>query len=447
MTKAARWLIGAVLSLVFIPGSVFASLEAGSVTFESLSSPPFYFKATVGYEIFAPGDATSPAPSATDFTYAYTLTNQLAAPPAGSINVPVDRLAIGVGSSASITATSSTGAGVPPSGIDTSVPTKVQFQFFASSLNPGDSSNKLIMHSPNGPGDVTATVAFSGFSDDQLLRGPFTLPTKNFACYDVNKVEVEIEKNKAGKDKLEIQKGAISFNSGDSFDPASDIVQLDLNNGDFSLSIPAGSFEQKGSKADYKYKTGSGVVPQVKFRLNLDKAEWSVKVKKTDLSLFMGATNLTVTLMVGDVKGQTTVPLTVHKENTNEQELEFKRSPRFECPKLRADDSSAVNDVSGLGHGHHRRSCMSSFTVTYRMGQPDQEVLSLFGGDIGHPETTLITTAGPSATFHTSCSQCLQCGQTDVSGEFTITEISDATGKMTSRCGNVDPSCDITPTQ
>ena len=447
MKKAVSWLMGAVLSLAFIPGSVLASMEAGSVTFENLASPPFYFKATVGYEIFAPGDAASPAPSATDFTYVYTLTNQLAAPPAGSINVPVDRLAIGVGSSASITATSSIGTGIPPSGIDTSVPTKVEFQFFSPSLNAGDSSNKLIVHSPNGPGDVAATVAFSGFSDDQLLRGPFTLPTKNFACYDVNKVEVEIEKNKAGKDKLEIQKGAISFNAGDSFDPATDIVQLDLNNGDFSLSIPAGSFEQKGSKADYKYKTGSGVVPEVKFRLNLDKAEWSVKVKKTDLSLFMGATNLTVTLMVGDVKGQTTVPLTVHKDNASEQELEFKRSPRFECPKLRADDSSAANDVSGLGHGHHRRSCMSSFTVTYRMGQPDQEVMSLFGGDIGHPETTLITTAGPSATFNTSCNQCLQCGQTDVSGDFTITEISDATGKMTSRCGNVDPSCDITPTQ
>jgi len=447
MMKASRWLVGAVLALSFVPASVFASLEAGSVTFESLSSPPFYFKATVDYEIFAPGDATSPAPSATDFTYAYTLTNQLAAPPAGSINVPVDRLDIGVGSSASITSTGNTGAGIPPSGVDTGIPSVVGFQFFAPSLNAGDSSNQLIIHSPNGPGDVTATVAFSGFSDDQLLRGPFTLPAKDFACYDVNKVEIEIKKNKAGKDKLEIQKGAISFNSGDVFDPASDIVKLDLNNGDFSLSIPAGSFEQKGSKADYKYKTGSGVVPEVKFRLNLDKAEWSVKIKKTDLSLFLGATDLSVTLMVGDVKGQTSVPLTPEKDNADEQELEFKRSPRYECPKLRPDDSSAANDVSGLGHGHHKRSCMSSFTVTYRMGQVDQEIISLFGGDIGHPETALITTAGPSATFHTSCSQCLQCGQTDASGDFTITEISDATGKMTSRCGNVDPSCDITPAQ
>lgn len=442
--RAARWLMGAVLSLGFIPIAVSASLEAGSVTFESLGSPPFYFKTTVGYEIFAPGDATSPAPSATDFTYSYTLTNQLAAPPAGSINVPVDRLAIGVGSSASITATSNTGAGTPPSGVDTSIPSIVEFQFFSPSLNAGDSSNKLIIHSPNGPGDVTATVAFSGFGDDQLLRGPFALPAKDFACYDVNKVEIEIEKNKAGKDKIEIQKGAISFGSGDSFDPATDIVKLELNNGDFMLSIPAGSFEQKGSKADYKYKTGSGVVPEVKFRLNLDKAEWSVKVKKTDLSLFLGATNLSITLMVGDVKGQTTVPLTLEKDDANEQELEFKRSPRFECPKLRPDDSSAAND---LGNGHHKRSCLSSFTVTYKMGQVDQEIVSLFGGDIGHPETALITTAGPSATFQTSCSQCLQCGQTDASGDFTITEISDATGKMTSKCGNVDPSCDITPAQ
>lgn len=447
MRSAARWLAGAVFSLGLLPGWVAASLESGTVVFENLDTPPFYFKATVDYEIFAPGDALSPVPSASDFTYVYTLTNQAATPPAGSFNVPVDRLDVGVGASATVTSANSTGAGVAPSTIDsTSLASRVQF-LFASGINPGQSSTQLVVQSPNGPGDASSNVAFGTFIDDRILRAPFALPVKNFACYDVNKVKIEIDKNNAGKDKIEIQKGAVSFSSGDTFDPVSDIVKLDVNSGDFTLSIPAGSFERKGSKVDFKYETGSGVTPQVKFRLNLDKAEWSVKVKKADLSLFLGAASLDVTLMIGDVKGQTAVPLTLKKDDANQQKLSFKRSPRFECPKLRPDDSSAANDISGLGHGHHKRSCLSSFTVTYKLGLPDQEIVPLFGSDIGHPETTVITAAGPSATFHTSCSQCLQCGQTDVSGDFTITELSDATGKMTAKCGGVDPSCDITPAQ
>ena len=443
MTSLLRRFAGVLVSFVLFPTVVFASLESGTVIFENADTPPFYFKAAVSYEVFAPGDATSPVPSATDFTYVYTLTNQAATPPAGSFNVPVDRLDVGVGASASVTATTSLGVGIAPSSIDaTTSASRVQF-LFASGINPGQSSNQLVIQSPNGPGDTGSNVAFGTFIDGRILRAPFTLPAKDFACYDVNKAEFKIYRNKSGKDKLELQKGAISFAAGDAFDPATDIVKLDLNNGDFVLSIPAGSFERKGSKADYKYETGSGVVPEVKFRLNIDKAEWSVKVKKADFGLFLDAAGMDVTLMIGDVKGRTSVPLTIKEDDGNEQKLEFKRSPRFECPKLRDDDSSAANDTTG--HGHHKRSCMSSFTVTYRLGQPDQEVIALFGGDIGHPDTAVISSAGPSATFHTSCSVCLSCGQTDASGDFTITGISDATGKMMSQCGGVDPSCDITP--
>ncbi len=418
-----------------------AAIESGSVTF---TNPiPFAFNTTVNYEIYAPGDTASPAPSVTDYTYVYNVVNNVVSvPPADGLNVPVDRFDLGIGSSSSITNATSQGAGVVPISIDfTSFSSRVVFKF--GGVAPGQSSSQLIVHSPSAPGDASSTVIFSSFTDSQILRAPFALPAKDFACFDINKVEIEIKKNKIANDKLKIQKGAISFNAGEGFDPATDIVKLSLDNGTYMLSIPAGSFEQKGSKADYKYETGSGVSPKVKFRLNIDKGEWNVSIKHTNLATFLNAASLDVTLMIGDTKGQVSLPLTIDEDTASEQELKFKRSPKFSCPKLRDDDSSIAND-EGFGHGHHKRSCLSAFSATYHLGLADEETISLFGGDIGHPDTTVSITAGSSATFHTSCSACMACGDTDASGNFTITEISDATGKLTTRCG-IDPSCDITP--
>jgi len=436
--------LGSVFTIGLISNTVTAAaLESGSVVFTNPA--PFVFNATVSYDIYAPGDATSPAPSASDYTYVYTLVNNVVTPPTGAFNVPIDRFDLGVGTSASISSVTSQGAGVAPSLIDSSIPGNVRF-LFGTGLNPGSSSTQLVVHSPSAPGDANSIVGFSSYIPSQLVRAPFALPVKNFACFDINKVEFEIKKDKIAKDKFKIEKGAISFDTGEGFDPATDIVKLSLDSGTYMLSIPAGSFEQKGTRADYKYETGSGVTPRVKFRLNIDKGEWNISVKNADLAVFTNAASLDVTLMIGDTKGQVTIPLTIDENTATEQELEFKRDPKFSCPKLRDDDSSLAND-SGFGHGHHKRSCLSSFSVTYHLGQADQETISLFGGDIGHPETTVSITAGSSATFHTSCSQCLACGDTnddDDDGDFTITEISDATGKLTSQCG-VDPSCDITP--
>ncbi len=417
------------------------AVESGSVTFTGAA--PFVFNASVNYDIYAPGDAASPAPSASDYTYVYNVVNNVVSvPPADGLNVPVDRFDLGIGSSSSITNATSQGAGVVPISIDfTSFSSRVVFKF--GGVAPGQSSSQLIVHSPSAPGDASSTVIFSSFTDSQILRAPFALPAKDFACFDINKVEIEIKKNKIANDKLKIQKGAISFNAGEGFDPATDIVKLSLDNGTYMLSIPAGSFEQKGSKADYKYETGSGVSPKVKFRLNIDKGEWNVSIKHTNLATFLNAASLDVTLMIGDTKGQVSLPLTIDEDTASEQELKFKRSPKFSCPKLRDDDSSIAND-EGFGHGHHKRSCLSAFSATYHLGLADEETISLFGGDIGHPDTTVSITAGSSATFHTSCSACMACGDTDASGNFTITEISDATGKLTTRCG-IDPSCDITP--
>ncbi len=434
-------LVGSVLTLgAFSSFATAAAVESGSVTFTSPA--PFVYNTSVNYDIYAPGDAASPAPSASDYTYVYQVVNNVVTPPAGGFNVPVDRFDLGVGTSASITSVNTLGAGDAPSSIDSSTPGNIRF-LFGTGILPGSSSNQLVVHSPSAPGDANSIVAFSSYLDSQILRAPFALPAKDFACFDINKVKIEIKKNKISKDKLKIQKGAISFNAGEGFDPATDIVKLSLDNGTYMLSIPAGSFEQKGSKADFKYETGSGVSPKVKFRLNIDKGEWNVSIKHADLAIFLNAASLDVTLMIGDTKGQTSLPLTINKDTASKQKLKYKRSPKFSCPKLRDDDSSIAND-SGFGHGHHKRSCLSAFSATYHLDQADEETISLFGGDIGHPDTTVSISAGSSATFHTSCSVCMACGDTDASGNFTITEISDATGKLTTKCG-IDPSCDITP--
>jgi len=146
------------------------ALESGNVSYTS--DAPFIFNATVNYDIYAPGDATSPAPSASDFTYVYTVVNNVIAPPAGSLNVPVDRFDLFNGTNASITDASSQGTGVTPSTI-TILPNMVSFRFSAG-IHPGTSSTLLIIHSPSAPGDSNSTVGFSSSLQSRLMRVPFT---------------------------------------------------------------------------------------------------------------------------------------------------------------------------------------------------------------------------------------------------------------------------------
>ncbi|MFQ5700011.1 MAG: hypothetical protein ACE5IL_17245 [Myxococcota bacterium] len=437
MTRAYRLFAFSILcaaTLAVVPPALAAPLESGSVTFQNVSTPPFFFQATVDFQIFGPGDPNSPLPSATDFTYVYVLTNQLAAPPAGQVNVPLDRLEVGLSSAATVSVATSLSdpLGVAPSSIVTS-PTKVVFHFDVTPLLPGGApSDLLVIQSPAGPGDVNATVALSAFVNDQLIRGPSVPPVANFACFDLNKAELEIKRTKTSKDKFKVEKGVIDPNAP--FDPATDVVQLSVNSGLLINTIPAGSFEQKGAKPDFRFKTGSGVTPKIRARLNLKKGEWEYKIDKTDLALFENATTLDLMLMIGDTKGTASVPLTVEEDTLEEQELEFKRSPKVRC---QAPPPSDPNDDN--------RSCLSFIEVTHLPGTPDAEPIEKFSDEIGHPTTDFVASDGTSAMFHTSCSQCLTCGQLDPTGTFEITGISDATGKLATKCGVPDASCGVAP--
>ncbi|MCS5635394.1 MAG: hypothetical protein NZ990_02680, partial [Myxococcota bacterium] len=282
--SAAGWVaLASVLAFCWPLAAAATPLETASVTFENLDTPPFYFKATLEIEVYEPGNASSPLPSASDYTYVYRLTNLLAPPPAGQINAPLDVFEVGLGSASAVSLATSLDdpAGIAPASVTISG-SKVTFSFSTLPLSPDDASDPLILQSTSAPGDVNATVGLSAFVDDQVARGPAVLPTADFPCFDANVVKVVINEHKSGKDKLKIAKGIIDLGPEETFDPDLDVVKLDLGDGLFVKTIPAGSFVQKGKKQRFRYRSGDGATPKIHFYLNFKKKEWEFKLKKGD---------------------------------------------------------------------------------------------------------------------------------------------------------------------
>lgn len=435
--------LASLLCLSWAPGALAAPLETASVSFENLDTPPFYFKATVEIEVYEPGNASSPVFSASDYTYVYRLTNLLAPPPAGQVNIPLDIFEIGLGSVSTVSLATSLDdpTGVAPSAITTSE-TKVSFSFSALPLNPDAISDPLILQSSSAPGDVNATVGLSSFVDNQVARGPAVLPMANFPCFDANVVKIQTHLYKSGKDKLKIAKGAIDLGLGNTFDPATDVVKLDLGDGLFVKTLPAGSFVQKGKKQRFRYKSSDGATPKIHFHLNFKKKEWEFKFAKGDAVPFTAAQNLPIVLTIGGAKGETVVPLYEKSSGPKKTKLRFKRHPRVDCGDDEDSDSHPTCHIGSHSH-HHKRSCLSFLEVVYKAGTADQETLQKFSDDIGHPKTLFVAAEGKSGSFHSSCSQCLTCGQLDDSGLFQITGIVDANGTLASHCGVVDASCTL----
>ena len=399
--------LASLLCLSWAPGALAAPLETASVSFENLDTPPFYFKATVEIEVYEPGNASSPVFSASDYTYVYRLTNLLAPPPAGQVNIPLDIFEIGLGSVSTVSLATSLDdpTGVAPSAITTSE-TKVSFSFSALPLNPDAISDPLILQSSSAPGDVNATVGLSSFVDNQVARA---------AAQPVPEL---------------------------GYDPATDVVKLDLGDGLFVKTLPAGSFVQKGKKQRFRYKSSDGATPKIHFHLNFKKKEWEFKFAKGDAVPFTAAQNLPIVLTIGGAKGETVVPLYEKSSGPKKTKLRFKRHPRVDCGDDEDSDSHPTCHIGSHSH-HHKRSCLSFLEVVYKAGTADQETLQKFSDDIGHPKTLFVAAEGKSGSFHSSCSQCLTCGQLDDSGLFQITGIVDANGTLASHCGVVDASCTL----
>jgi hypothetical protein len=153
-----------------------------SATCEDLGAPcsgPLY-SVTKAFEVYAADNADNPDPIPGNFTYVYTLTNS---PTSVTLFGDVNLFKTVVPKNGVTSAGFIDGAGVEPSSIVTAAGVtndEVRWHFDAPYLTPGDTSEKLTLHSPYGPGQVTDTVISIGntFSVDtnNTCVGPVVAP-------------------------------------------------------------------------------------------------------------------------------------------------------------------------------------------------------------------------------------------------------------------------------
>jgi len=251
-------------------------------------------------------------------------------------------------------------------------------------------------------------------------------PKTPFDCYAINKVKV---KDKAGttKDSIKVSKAGFRLDPPNSVDLAVDAVEMRVDG--LTFSFPPGSFEQKGSKPDYVFKSATGVKPKVEARLRFDKATWELSVKDGDASLIDNSDGVDVALTIGGFESVETVFLSA-KGN-------FEASPKRSCRHVTSDSSDDGTP------GNNKLSCISSMTLQHSSGVLITKTRA--GAELMHPNTVFSDDAtGDMAIVHTSCSACLQCG--DVNGNFTIVEIEGLPGdKLSQKCMVPDASCSLLP--
>ena len=247
-----------------------------------------------------------------------------------------------------------------------------------------------------------------------------------FDCYAVNKLKV---KDKAGtnKDEIKVSKAGFRLDAPNAVDLSVDAVEMRVDG--LTFSFPPGSFEQKGSKPDYVFKSATGVKPKIEARLRFDKATWELNVKDGDASLIDNSDGVDVALTIGDYEGVENVLLGAKGE--------YKASPKVSCRHATSDSSDSGTP------GTNKLSCISSMTLQHLSGTLITKTRA--GAELLHPNTVFTDDAtGDMAIVHTSCSVCLQCG--DVNGNFTIMEIDGLPGdKMSQKCGVPDASCSLLP--
>jgi len=298
-------------------------------------------------------------------------------------------------------------------------------------------------------GGNNAVVGMTTTLEDSTFAGLFTsnwsaatvkgnvgpVPTKQpFPCYNVGNIAV---KNKSGatSDEVKITKSGVQLPVGVNFNPAADDVTVAIDG--LVTIIPAGSFVQQGSQQDFKYSTASGVTPKVTMRLNFAKGTWEFNYTKGDVSLITTANGVDVTLTVGIYTGTEHVVVVTNNGSSSD-------SHASHPPSCKPGGGGSDSGTPGI----NKMSCISSIIVSDPTGNIITKLRSL--AEIGHPETTFTDqTTGEVGIIHTSCSQCLTCGQVwpgGLGGAFTILELGGAPGdKMALKCGVADASCDIQP--
>jgi len=290
---------------------------------------------------------------------------------------------------------------------------------------------------PLGFGAFNISASLTDFSIDDFVPDtagtceaislePPVVGKDPFTCFSVNKVKVK-DRAGTGNDEIKVTKSGFRLDAPNTVDLAVDEVQMRVDG--LAFTFPPGSFEQKGTKPDYIFKSATGVKPKVEARLRFDKASWELSVKDGDATLIDNSDGVDIALMIGGFESTDNVLL--------DGQGKFKRDPKVSCRHATSDSSD--DGVPGT----NKLSCISSMTVQHSNGVLITKTRA--AAELQHPNTVFTEDAtGDIAIVHTSCSACLQCG--DVNGNFTIVEIDGLPGdKLSQKCGVPDASCSLLP--
>ncbi len=258
--------------------------------------------------------------------------------------------------------------------------------------------------------------------DEPTDPAPVTDP---LACYHINKVKI-YDRTDISRDVIKIQKA--SFRLPDTAVIDFSTAEVEFNIDGMLFNIASGDLIKKGDKEDYIYKSTAGASPEISARLRVDKAEWELKVKDTNVS--MDTTDgLDIGLSINNIRSSENVLI----DSKDGIKYKYKNYPKQSC---RLDKLDEANEPLP---GNNKLSCISSMTVRHISGR--EVTKSTVEANLLHPETVFIDeTTGDYAAFHTSCSRALACG--DIAGNFVISEISATPGdKLSQKMGVDDASC------
>ncbi len=255
---------------------------------------------------------------------------------------------------------------------------------------------------------------------DQISLEPPVVGNIPFDCYAINKVIVK-DVSGTTKDSIKVQKAGVRFPFAN-VDMNTAAVQIRIDG--LTFDFAPGSFVKNPDKLDYLFHSASGATPSVAARLNFDKSQWEIDVTKGDATLIDNSDGVDIALVIDGYESTENVVLTPAGGNR----LVFTRDPKVDCN---------VND-DGI-----KLSCIASLTLQHISGRIITKTTA--DGTLFHRDTVFTDdVTGDMAIVHTSCSECLHCG--DVYGNFTIVEMSNAAGdRMAGTCGVTDASCGVIP--
>jgi hypothetical protein len=104
--------------------------------------------------------------------------------------------------------------------------------------------------------------------------------------------------NRVNEDKI-VGEGTIQLGETISYDFAVDDVVITIDG--VVITIPAGSFVQKGKKEKYQYISTSGIEPKIKMTIDFEKGEWDLNISKIDAGFIDNSDGVKITLTIGDL--------------------------------------------------------------------------------------------------------------------------------------------------